>query len=658
MEHIRQFDWCYSQPEAHFLRECDLANSVTEKILRNKFHDPLISSDSEEETPAINWDEIFTKKQNYNRQFRVYVPCFQTIQYPKLSALTGHQHYQLLRVICAQYPDVLDQVFIPRPTKLDYKVFEELKPIYEKEQKEYIEWAKSMWTSSHCIRALRPKPHIETVYEASFKIKAKEMESFPKMFDMAAQIPLESRNNMFDMILEKEIVNVDLEMLPQIECRPITKKLTVMRPCPVPEPCNKHPCRFILPTEKTVSILPFTEVQRELAQFAVDNGCQYVSSESAVKCLVELDRAWDVPVSVSAAFDPDGETTNVVVLGNEFSTNRESSLRRTYKAFRHLLQHTLIPPTEKYKLHYKDKNSQQNNQESNKRNLLSDMDLSSDDEENNLCIDDNSLNTEDNLDPPDSVMEIEHQTDTTETSEKQNKEIASDIEYYTCTCKDFLSVALPSRDSGLRFEPETGLVTRSIYLALYNISETIFERPPPRSFKKWRIRDRTTDEQFNIVIHCSHKVRDKSGEVILEPIPEYQLDLGASEQSKGKIRSLALSLYLRKNASLMNVRIDGATGEVATFEKSDIEELKVKQGDVVNDVSAALHSALAQLHGLLPGHYVLRHEPSHGNNALLYAAKCSARQLRLQWDAAADGDDADQLKTAPTLTTVLLPFHK
>lgn len=624
MEHIRQFDWCYSKPQSNFLEEHDLDNSVTERILRNKFHDPLISSDSEDETPNINWDEVFAKKENPNRQFNVYVPCLPMIQYPKLSALTPHQHYQLLRVICSHYPDVLDQVVIPRPTKLDYRVFEELRPVYENEQKEYIEWAKTMWTSSHCIRALQPKPQIETVYEARFKMKAKEMELYPNMFDFAAQIPLETRNNTFNMVLDKEIVNADIKMLPHIECRPITKKLTVMRPCPVPEPCNKHPCRFILPTEKTVSILPFMEVQRELAQFALDNDCQYVCSESALKCLVDLDKAWDIPVCVSATFGPDGETTNVVVLGSEFSINRESVLTRTYKAFKHLLQYTLIPPTEKHKMNYKDKDGQENGQELNKTNIFFDnLDLSSDEEDNGLCIDENPQSTEDNFEPLNNAIETENQTDASEKSDKQNKKPASDVEYYACNCKD-----------------------------------TVFERPPPRSFKRWQVRNRETGQMFNIVVHCSHKVRDKNGEVILEPISEYQLDLGASEQSQGKIRSLALSLYLRKNASLISVRIDGATGEVVTFEKSNLNEIKSKNESVMDDVTNILHSAFSQLQGLLPGHYILRHEPSHGRNALLYAAKSSARDLRLNFDISTGQDEADTLKTPPTLTTVLLPFHK
>ena len=55
---------CYSQPDIHFLKENDFENSITEKILRNKFRDPMISSDSEDEPPNINWDEIFSKKED------------------------------------------------------------------------------------------------------------------------------------------------------------------------------------------------------------------------------------------------------------------------------------------------------------------------------------------------------------------------------------------------------------------------------------------------------------------------------------------------------------------------------------------------------------------------------------------------------------------
>lgn len=41
-------------------------------------------------------------------------------------------------------------------------------------------------------------------------------------------------------------------------------------------------------------------------------------------------------------------------------------------------------------------------------------------------------------------------------------------------------------------------------------------------------------------------------EVLLEPIVEYQPELGGTKQSAGKIRSLALSLMLRESAGLMN----------------------------------------------------------------------------------------------------------
>ncbi|CAH0717484.1 unnamed protein product, partial [Brenthis ino] len=624
MEHIRQFDWCYSQPDVYFLKESDLDNSVTEKILRNKFHNPMVSSESEDEQQNINWAEVFSKKEDFSRNNRVFVPCMpKFMQYPKLSALTSYQHFQCIKVLCSENPHILPEEFMQRPTKNDYKVFEELKPIYEKEQKEFIEWAKTQWTTIHCIRALRPKPPIEFVYDARFKMRENEMQSYPKMFDMAAQIPLETRNNNFDLVLSSDLKSVDIKLLPQIECRNITKKLTIMKQCAMPEPCNKHPCRFILPNEKAVSILPLIEIQRELAQFTLDNDAQYIASENSLKCLMELDRCWDITVSVVPVIGPDGESTNVVVLGDEFCINRESPVMRTYKAFKHLLEHTLVPPSERSKLQYKDLNDNVN-EELHKNVLAEDTVLSSDDEDaDNLCIVEDSEMAEDMEATKDEKKEGNKEK-TNNVANKSNED--DQIGFYSCTCKD-----------------------------------TMFERPPPRSFQRWQVRNKTTGEHFNIVVHSPHKVRDKRGEVLLEPIPEYQIELGASAQSKEKIQSLALSLMLRKNATLINVRVDGATGEVATFENMNSEEFKAKHGDLTNEISNTLHTAFNQLQGLLPGNYILRHEPNHGHNAILYVSKPSVKSsLVLEFDSTqlAEVDEAKNLKTPPVIIPVLLPYHK
>lgn len=85
---------------------------------------------------------------------------------------------------------------------------QEVKQKYEAEQKEYIEWAKTLWTTNHCVRALHPKPHVEMVYEARFKMRANEMNSYPKTYDMAAQIPLETVNGSCTMVFAKDIKTV------------------------------------------------------------------------------------------------------------------------------------------------------------------------------------------------------------------------------------------------------------------------------------------------------------------------------------------------------------------------------------------------------------------------------------------------------------------
>ncbi|XP_023944217.2 uncharacterized protein LOC112050231 isoform X2 [Bicyclus anynana] len=644
MEHIRQFDWCTSQPDIYFLKEEDISHSVTEKILRNKFHNPAISSDSEEEGAVINWDEIFSKKQNiqFQKAQRLFVPCLpqHPPPYPKLSAIDGRQHYVCLKIICAENPHILPEEFVPRPRNSDHRLFEELKSKYEDEKKEFIAWAKTLWTNSHCVRALHPKPHVENVYESRFKMRANEMNSYPKSFDMAAQIPLEASSSTCEMVFDKDIKSVNISLLPQIECRPMTHKFSIIRPCNTPEPCTKHPCKFILPHEKSVSILPLTEVQRELAQFALDNNAHYIASENSLKCLIETDQTWDISVNVSDVIGPDGETTNVVVLGSEFSVYKEAVLVRTYRAFKHLLQHSLLPPSEKPKLNYKDQDdntAEETTVEDNTNTVPESIDMAVDsDDEENLCIDEGLPDwfaSDEDMSEKGQKSNSEKQETNKPIASKENEKtqgsnntepIKDNNDFYNCTCKD-----------------------------------TIFERPPPRSYRRWRLRSTTTGEEHQLIVHCAHKVRDQHGEVVLEPIPEYQLELGASAQSRDKIRSLALSLSLRENASLLNVRVDGDSGEVATFESVSRDQLMAVHGDVTSDVANTLHTALSQLQGLLPGKYVLRHEPSHGANALLYAVKAGGA-LTLDFDCArlAELDEAKSLKTPPTLTPALLPFHK
>lgn len=60
---------CSSKPDTHFVTEKDINNCVIERILRNKFHDPLLTSDSSDsdddsQRPKIDWDEVFKKKDN------------------------------------------------------------------------------------------------------------------------------------------------------------------------------------------------------------------------------------------------------------------------------------------------------------------------------------------------------------------------------------------------------------------------------------------------------------------------------------------------------------------------------------------------------------------------------------------------------------------
>ncbi|XP_059061152.1 uncharacterized protein LOC131854048 isoform X2 [Achroia grisella] len=648
MEHIRQFDWCMSQRDFQFITEDEVDNCVTERILRNKFHDPLVSSDSENDTHhnRFDWDQIFKRNHFEQRQLRLYVAGIRPIaQHLKLSALSTHQHYQCLKVLCSQNPHVLDEQFIPRPTKQDHRVFRELKEIYEKEQKEYIEWAKTQWTNNHCSRALRPKPPIEMVYEAEFKLKVHELQSLPKDYEMVAQIPLEGSQHKCNLVFNKDLKSVNISELPLLEYSEVLhKKTTVLRPYPVPEPCNKHPCRFVLPNEESQTMLPLREVYLSLAQWAAASGTPLVASEPALCCLLGSGR-WRIPISVCSAIGQDGENCNVIILDSEFTLVREAAQTRTYKALRHLLENTLLPMknnnVNKNDLN-KTKNPSNDNNKSRKSSLMAslfDVDSSSDDDDV-LFIDEPVNNPQSNYTSgSDTEMLVKQKSNnvkkkpSNETHCKKNKERNDKVDsvgFYNCTCKD-----------------------------------TDFARISPRSFRKWQIKNGNTRETVDFIIHCTHRVRDETGEVVLEPIPEYQIELGGSSQSQDKIRNLALSLLLRRNASLLNVRIDAPTGEIVTIDNVTLDQLTTGN-DVLSEAANRIYTVLNQLQGLMPGYYILEHEPVHGLNALLYkSSSCGpppagvqALQLQFGGATAAEADESAALRLAPTLAPVLLPYHK
>ncbi|XP_026745289.1 uncharacterized protein LOC113506657 isoform X1 [Trichoplusia ni] len=632
MEHIRQFDWCAPIPESHFVEESDLDNCNTEKIIKNRFHDPLLSSESEDETPAkINWDEMFRTRKNH--KIKVYVPCLRPVpQYPKLSALTNQQHYQILKVLSEENPHIAPDLVIHKPQRQDHKVYEAVKEIYLKEQKEYMEWAKTLWYMDHCIRALRPKPAVETVYEAEFKVKIQRMSSLPKKYDIAAQIPLESRRKTCDAVLKQELINVPLSDIPFAKIpENINKQFSILRPCAVPEPCQKHPYQFVLPNEKGVSVLPTSEIHRELALYALTNGAQYIASENALKCLMQQNRPWIIPVSVCETIGPDGDKVNVVVLDSEFSAHKEDPQMRTYKAFRHLLEQALIPMKEKEKL-LKDKKKEVPSPV--KAETTEDADMLSDDEDSMfICTDDNTDNTETESVQPSWSKRIDNKLNNsnlekdsvgyiTRAVSRKISEDVHDIGLYNCTCKD-----------------------------------TIYEHPPRRSFKRWQFRSKS-EINYDIIIHCPHKARSKTGELLIEPIVDYQLDLGASKQSTDSIRSLALSLMLRKNASVVLARVDGPTGEVASLLPMSADTFCGQHPGVSGALHNTLYTALGQLQGLVPGHYVLQHEVSHGPHALLLSPR-GARGAALSLCGAAPPRDEDRLaRKPPDLTPELLPYHK
>ncbi|XP_037870810.1 uncharacterized protein LOC101741349 isoform X2 [Bombyx mori] len=659
------FNKCSTPADVYFLTEKDLDNCVTERILRNRYYDPLISSDSdEEERENIDWDKIFEKKKDNEKQGRVYVPALHSLPpYPKISALTSQQHYQCLKVLCQENPHIMPSFFIHRPTKLDLKVFEQVKETYANEQKEYIDWVKGLWATNHCIRALRPKPSVEMVYEAEFKVTANMMQSFPKTYHLVGQIPLEIANGNCEIIHLKDLQTVNISELPEIRYPDdIKSKFSIFKPYNVPEPCYKHPCRFVLPGEKSMTTLPLAEIHRELAQYAGEHGAQFVAAEGALRSLVRTDRRWALPLTVCSTIGVDGDESNVIVLGNEFSLNREPACVRTYKAFKHLLENALKQPSTGA-LSSREQDAQ-GSLETSFEDESEDGSTADSEDEQRLVIDTGDMDTD---------------------KERDENELASPKRSRRSEGAD----SGGGGGGGGGDQPQPANDELGVYSC--TCDESSSARPPPCSFRKWQINNKTHKEVHNIVVHCEHRVRHGSQEVVLEPIPEYQIDVGASLQAAPTRAALLLALLLRRDAAaLLNVRVEGPTGDVVCAEQLSTEQLSTQQPSSQQpssqqpssqqpssqqptcprrDVGNTLGCVLSQLTGLLPGHYVLKHEPEHGRNALLLAAGAGGggggalgrgARLELQFDCAqlAEQDEAGVARTPPTLAPILLPYHK
>lgn len=566
----------------YFVHEIDMDESGIERTLRPGFHN------------------------HTKRSRKLFVPGLRPPPaYPKLSVLTKTQHHQLLKVLCAKRPHILKKHCFNKPTDYDYYTFETLKAIYEDEQKEFIEWAKTLWISEHYIRTLSPKLSIELIYKMESINRASRVFGFPTRFDIAAQISLQCTTpHQYNIDLIQILQGVNTTDLPSVELpQPIQKKMSVIKACSYPEPCHKHLYKFILPNEYSITKLSITELHRELALYAVENGSRFISSENALRCLVELNRYWTIPITVCQEFTLDGKSCNVVVLDSEFFTHREPAMTRTYKAMKHMLENKLIP-----------------------------------------------------------AAGVEHMIARRKENQIEQESKIQNSSTYLALAIDKLHISSDQPQFGLA-SGNINTKTDNDKIEVYDYCKCTNSRyglPPMRSFKKWRIRNENASKYLDVIVHCAHKAKYKSKEVVLEPIPEYQLEMGGSEQPPDRIRALVLALMFRENSILINVRLDGFNGEIVTIDTVSADEFTDAHSEKRHQVLNIMYTTLRELQCLQPGHYLLQHAPGHGANAFLHVARPNGDSFKLEFNhlKLTETDEAEIAKQPPTLAPVLMPYHK
>lgn len=673
MEHIRLFDWCRYEntrkPE-NFVEEEDLDNSVTERLIRGKFRDPLLPEYKDEGKPInIDWDEIFKKKPIIPLKYNTVVPGLQpVVKHPKLSALSSADQFVILKILVVRNPLVLKKFSIPRPSRKDYKRFIELQPIYEKEQAEYVNWAKTMWKAAHNIKALKTHKILESVYDAIYNLHLNMTLTIPRHYEMVAMVELNSRDsNQYNITFVKDLIKVTISQLPEVVCPCLLKRFTVYKDKPtLPKSCMRHPCRVILPVSTVPTEADLTDIHQDLGQYAMDHNIKCIISEESLCCLLESNRYWLLPVSVRPTFDANGEKCNAFVIGTEIFNQRQPARCRAYSAMHYLLHTHLLKdtrhPTARKGPNFKSKDNavQNDSVTNNKESVVQAADEDSDSEdEDGLVIDFDKIDQcpiaddQERDDEESQIEKIEEPPVIEETSPEVSKESVLPETPPSKRCKTEMT------DTSDTFKmPPLPRDMRSC---------TCSESPPipKRSYKIWKFKNTATGDSFEVIIHSPHRCRYNDREALLEPILEYQLELGASVQSDVKLKSLALSLFLRPGATLLNVRVDPTNGDIVHYEHLDFESLNAKLGkDLIPDIANTLYTSLAQLQRLLPGEYLLQHESNHGANAKLHVFRPvrGREPTSVNFNGAnvkvPDDVEIADLQTPPTLTPILLPYHK
>lgn len=687
MDFIKLFDWSlknYIDDDEQFLDVTDIKTSATNKILNGIYKDPLLkcSSDSDSENDleaknlinmlkSVNPSSINTKRNNKNL-LKPYIPGFRPLPlYPKGSSLTKSQHHACLLIKAVQDP-AIQIITLQAPDQDDYKLLEELQPKIAKEQEEFCAWAKTIWSEGQCARVLRPKPLFTKLADADFQMRQSESISLPQDYQMVAQISL-SNDKDVDLVFVGDI-GKECPRPPEIVLPNLKKRVDLLTSTiKLPTVCPQHPYHINLPGESVKNVKSRTEVTRNLVELAQKENVQFIVSGSALQALADLSKSWHLAVTVKQ--EAGLGVQNVIIVDGPIAVTKPTSKQLTARAIALLLQHELAG------------------------NVSKSTDKSVDDEKSHTAISHRNVNTEiigdkfgEHSDSEDDQLAIIDANESIASKDDSNKEIikgTNTLEQATGILTRQMRRAASRKSTNeldISSSPNTAAKSptpktvqpkaKSLRSVSTRSSNSISASTPSchcggvpklRQYKKWELRTKEESQAvIPVIVHTSRKFVKEDNEVIINPIIEYQVEIGACAMSENEMQALILALHLRGNSLALTARVDASSGELITLEWTNEEKLLscFSQSLLAPSLSIA-HATLQLLGKLNPGSYVLRHEPKHGPNAMLYVASRSPPThpaqdwLFLQAKTIDNSkEELEDAKVPPELCNAILPIHR
>ncbi|XP_011708117.1 PREDICTED: little elongation complex subunit 2-like isoform X1 [Wasmannia auropunctata] len=518
---------------------------------------------------------------------RSYVPGIRRLStyFPRRSHLDKAEQAMCLRVLL-RLADT-EKKKLTDEEKKELQQYMALKEKISEEQKEFLEFVKSVWNDSvwhvKCFAFMNSK----------WKMKRQKMAKLPRNYVESLTIPLSVQDVNFEMkdiivgfvscLREGSFSNV---VLPKLDCR--------CRLNMEPDALRDRFPAYLAPDKVTQHFrLPVSE-DTYCESLAVETGADFVISSSGLKCLLNnvdpehSSGSWLVPVVVRSH-----RGKNIIYVDKKLPSVIATIPQKNTWVYKYILRYYFVGTNDE---------SDEEPSEETKRFRQTKEDKP---EKAAYHSDsDNDSNSNDYL----KVYEEDLYASNTDAGKSDNLasgKTDSKIDDELGELDD-----LASGETNLKTNEQQNVSYNLFMIGPVNFEQTI------HGVKKYKILVRTKTDGIEMLSN------NKSQPLMLAPKLEHQLEYGAEAITLEEGMHQWASLKFRPNTSLARVRIEASTGEIIQIERhtemSLSNEIKRLYNVKVENSLSILHNIIDGLSSLTPGQYIMQHIPQSGPFAYVY----------------------------------------